>query len=989
MIINYGRKGINPQIEYTNMSSNLLCPLFSRTYSSQTDNNQFKYLHFNNTNFTKELFVYSLLNNLRLNSTYSIIIKISFENFQIFKMCGPQIGLRIGEIHDNKYYEDLYLNIQERIFSVLELYDHDTVESYNWNSLEISYRQIETLPDLKLTSISNVNFSLARPYVKLKELFRSFNNRILPLTTDTSYFGVPIIENKYNNTIPNKLVTFINDVIKLSNLNKKNQVSKLIDDDKLFLYPDNKNTKYLIASKELDTNTYRRRVFDIKTGVLITEATDIVESQIPNNFTRKIANTVIELKNDKPSKLKVNIPLSKMRKIDNQLVERNNNIGALDLETYTCDDSIARVYALGFQTTIDRLPSLFYLTSHASNLNQDELVLTCFDSLLKPKYNNFTIYVHNLGKFDVIFIYNILLTANKRKGFEYYHLNPTFRDDVIIKLVIKIPSLSNSKRYIKISLIDSINIIPGSLEKIAKDFNIAKSKGKFPHAFVNNKTLEYIGKLPDKRYYPKITDKEYEELYSESWDLKKECLIYLERDISSLLDIMVEFSRMLYINFNTQLTDALTISRLSLNIFLKDYLKNNTIPVISNYSLFNFIHLAYYGGITEVYKPYGQDLIYIDVNSLYPYLSLNPLPGLEANYLQDLDGEGLDLNNLFGFFYAKVKTKNDYLGLLPIKNKKGLILPNGEFEGVWSSEELKFAANNGYEIVVIKGYNFNKINDVFKDYVTDLYERKKVATGSLRTIIKHLLNNLIGRFGLNIFKPITKTVDIKKRDFLASTRVIKSQKELENNLFILTYQPIISEEICTSHGYDYLKVLEKEKNINIEKNIDIFQNISVAFPAMITSYARIYMNKIKLEIINNGGNIYYSDTDSLVIDKKGFRPDLIGNEIGQFKIEYNNIAEAYFISNKTYCLVLDNGEIIIRSKGVLNDSITLNDFKDMYYNNLSIQAEKYSSKTNYSKGSVVIEKSLVNINFDSYTKREKIFDANGLWIDTKPLNFKP
>ena len=58
----------------------------------------------------------------------------------------------------------------------------------------------------------------------------------------------------------------------------------------------------------------------------------------------------------------------------------------------------------------------------------------------------------------------------------------------------------------------------------------------------------------------------------------------------------------------------------------------------------------------------------------------------------------------FGVLYAKVKTNNGYLGLLPLRNNKiGLICPNGEFTGIWSSEELKYAKENGYEIVVIKG----------------------------------------------------------------------------------------------------------------------------------------------------------------------------------------------------------------------------------------------------------------------------------------------
>jgi hypothetical protein len=121
---------------------------------------------------------------------------------------------------------------------------------------------------------------------------------------------------------------------------------------------------------------------------------------------------------------------------------------------------------------------------------------------------------------------------------------------------------------------------------------------------------------------------------------------------------------------------------LALNIFLKNYIKDHQIPVISKYDIFNFIYFGYYGGMTEVYKPYGKDLIYIDVNSLYPHAALNPMPGKECNYLESLSDDGLDLENIFGFFYAKVKTNNHYLGLLPRKTKEGLIFPNGEFEGV-------------------------------------------------------------------------------------------------------------------------------------------------------------------------------------------------------------------------------------------------------------------------------------------------------------------
>ena len=97
------------------------------------------------------------------------------------------------------------------------------------------------------------------------------------------------------------------------------------------------------------------------------------------------------------------------------------------------------------------------------------------------------------------------------------------------------------------------------------------------------------------------------------------------------------------------------------------------------------------------------------------------------------------------------------------------------------------------------------------------------------------------------------------------------------------------------------------------------------------------------------------------------------------------IKEAYFISNKTYCLVLNNGETIIKTKGVLSTSLTLNDFKAMYWNNSNVSAIKLNSKTNYEKASVLIDKKEVILNFDSYQKRDKIFNSEGLWIQTKPI----
>ena len=120
------------------------------------------------------------------------------------------------------------------------------------------------------------------------------------------------------------------------------------------------------------------------------------------------------------------------------------------------------------------------------------------------------------------------------------------------------------------------------------------------------------------------------------------------------------------------------------------------------------------------------------------------------------------------------------------------------------------------------------------------------------------------------------------------------------------------------------------------------------------------------------------DTDSLIIDKKGFdilkSKDLIGNNIGQFKLEYN-IKKGYFISNKTYCLILDNNKTIIKAKGVNKNILTEQDFINLY-NNINIKTTRQNTFSNLTESYVNIENKYIILNSNAYNKREKLFDEN-------------
>jgi hypothetical protein len=91
--------------------------------------------------------------------------------------------------------------------------------------------------------------------------------------------------------------------------------------------------------------------------------------------------------------------------------------------------------------------------------------------MLKAKYHKFTFYCHNFGNYDLYFIYIVLEDFNidQANPDNYYNMNMTFRDDQVLKLDIKI---KNNDKTIKISFIDSLNILNGSLEQLAIDFKV-------------------------------------------------------------------------------------------------------------------------------------------------------------------------------------------------------------------------------------------------------------------------------------------------------------------------------------------------------------------------------------------------------------------------------------------------------------------------------------------------------------------------------------
>lgn len=120
----------------------------------------------------------------------------------------------------------------------------------------------------------------------------------------------------------------------------------------------------------------------------------------------------------------------------------------------------------------------------------------CIKDIMIKKYNNYQIYIHNLGGFDGIFLLKILGDLGQIK--------PIIHNGDLISIEFKF------KGYI-ITFKDSLKMLIVQLRNLGKVFGVETQKSIFPYTFVNENNLNYIGEVPDIKYFDNITINEYNE----------------------------------------------------------------------------------------------------------------------------------------------------------------------------------------------------------------------------------------------------------------------------------------------------------------------------------------------------------------------------------------------------------------------------------------------------------------------------------------------
>jgi hypothetical protein len=201
-----------------------------------------------------------------------------------------------------------------------------------------------------------------------------------------------------------------------------------------------------------------------------------------------------------------------------------------------------------------------------------------------------------------------------------------------------------------------------------------------------------------------------------------------------------------------------------------------------------------------------------------------------------------------------------------------------------------------------------------------------------RTTAKLLLNSLGGRLGMRPYQDIIEIVDSNRAVEILSKYNVKEQHQITDNLELLRYENTPIPGFLELYGKDkYLDFLLDCDS----KNISVNQSLPSA--VALTAFARMHMFQIIYKLIDLGIEIYYMDTDSIVVNKE-IPQELIGKTLGLFKLEHE-IEHGYFISPKLYALKTLDGETIVKAKGI-GSKLDYNQFESLIKNESIVKAQE-------------------------------------------------
>lgn len=580
------------------------------------------------------------------------------------------------------------------------------------------------------------------------------------------------------------------------------------------------------------------------------------------------------------------------------------------------------------------------------HLESKKLMKSFLDELFKSSKREL-VYFHNGSKFDFMFLLDYV-SLNPQD----YQIDLLTRDNVIYKIKIK-----KQNRVIEIR--DSYQILKDSLAKLAASIGLNKIN------FFEDDITE--NDLRSTKY--RIS-------------LVKYCI----KDSMLLYKILEHYRTLFLKDFQIDITNSYTVASMALKCFRTHFYKDYTI-YIPNGNVDQFIRKSYFGGRVEVFRPHLKEGYHYDVNSLYPTVMHDfDYPKGKGEFISIMS-EQYDLS-LLGFYEVIVNAPDTlYIPFLVLKDSKiGLVSPVGSFEGVYFSEEIKYAMTLGYKFFFKKGYVFQEKEKIFQGYIKHLYDKRiQSAKNSPTNIItKLLMNSLYGRFGMKPEISISKLCSEDELRTILLTRKDVNYHEI-NNVYMVKYQSNVDIKHLLSLKRQGL--IDKETFTNaVESSNYVDSKSAVQIASAVTAYARIYMHKL---YTHYSDSLYYTDTDSLFLSKQANSENVSENELGKLRFE-GKIYNGYFIAPKAYSFETydDSNNLVVTTKmsGFPTDQIDPKFIKNYFHDEIN----ELTINRKFSR--LFKEFAIYDMHIDATTKRtnlkrEKVYSDN-IWADTKPLKYE-
>ena len=134
-------------------------------------------------------------------------------------------------------------------------------------------------------------------------------------------------------------------------------------------------------------------------------------------------------------------------------------------------------------------------------------------------------------------------------------------------------------------------------------------------------------------------------------------------------------------------------------------------------------------------------------------------------------------------------------------------------------------------------------------------------------------------------------------------------------------------------------------------------------------------------------NIFYSDTDSAVIDSP-LPKWMVGEKLGQVKLE-NTLGRAVYLAPKVYAFVTLDGKEVIKVKGLTKEAISEVNYKDLeqllyHEGKLTFSQEKWF-KDIYA-GEINVTQIAYQLTATS-TKRKPVYNTKKIFTHTEPYYY--